>query len=170
VTRSDAVPEPTPSAPAKVAALVAHDATPAKEATPAVTAEKPAAPVMRIVNAPASATEEVLPEAARATSEPRRAAVSTNLSSYDPTAWRTEVVPTALGKRLATEQQSDRARLLRSQAYGLGAQSLASARRSPEARTLEIVPPAPQPVEDRTPWYLRKPSWSPFEGSAAYGR
>jgi hypothetical protein len=152
-----------PAAPTSARVTVANAAPAAvSDAAPAVVTP------VRIVNAGRTIAAPRPVEAVR--TSPAQA-LSTEVDAHiAPTSWTTEVTPTLHGRRLAAAaaaSNAERAHQIRRQAYGLGARSLA-----PDSNTAsigkrpEIIAPAPERVVETTPWYLKRPEWSPFEGTA----
>jgi hypothetical protein len=125
---------------------------------------------VRIVNAGQTIDAPRHVEAVRKQPAPAASADVSVAAHADPTSWTTEVVPTQHGRRLAAAAvatNTERAQQIRRQAYGLGARSLAPDTKAASNGTRpEIVAPAPERVTQPTPWYLKRPEWSPFEGTA----
>jgi hypothetical protein len=134
----------------QIASLIERTEPAAPQPVPALRNEVQTAQAVP-VQQPRDATAQALPEAGAAALSP----------------WDTKVVATARGKRLQDEvAAADRAQQMRRNAYALGVKPVPS---EADAAGPAASAPATKPA-DTTPWYLRSPSWSPFNRADAQSR
>lgn len=164
----------TPSAPAAINVLNAQGPRPELARAPnmdqiasLLDRAEPAAPQPVLAQ-----RKETLPAGISISPPARDAAAPIVPASAEPIAdatapWETKVVATARGKRLQDEvAAAERAQQMRRNAYALGVKPAAIAA---DVAGPAIPAPAAKPT-DTTPWYLRSPSWSPFNRADAQSR
>lgn len=126
-----------------------------------------------VVPQPVLAQRKEMPVAVASASEPAREIAATAAPASEEAfgnasnPWEAKVVATTRGKRLQDElAAAERAQQMRRNAFALGVK--------PPASGADIAAPAnPAPSAkpvDSTPWYLRSPSWSPFNRADAQSR